>query len=167
MELAAYSSSTASDATRRNVAASGPCATCRGLRYPHCQPRHILGTCYGHVRVLTAKSVHSAAQARRGLSFTYRSGVGAARLANIPREPRNLQQTCFAAAKQAHKEALPSSYPADNVATTDREQDGLSQVLMCYSKTFSAAVWMHYPDACAGHVACLRQLLHVYQVLGA
>lgn len=170
MELAANSASTASDATKRSLASSGPCATCRGLRYPRCQQRRILVTCYGHVRILTANSVHSAAQARRGLSFKYRLGVGAARLAKVPtveHEPRNLQQTCFAAAKQAHKEILQSSYPADNVATIDKEQDGLSQLLMCSSKTFSAVVCTLRPDACAGLVACLQQQLHVPQALGA
>lgn len=146
MQVTPYFPSTASRAPRRSSASSGPCATCRGLRYFRCQQRHILGTWHGHIRVLTATSVHSAARTRCRLFFKYNLGVGAARLVNIPtveREPRNLQQTCFAAAGQAHKEALQSSYPADNVATIDRELDGLSQVLMCNSKTFSPAVCTH------------------------
>lgn len=146
MEVAPAFTSHISDAPRRLLKAVDSCATCKSMHCPRCQQRHILGTCCGHIRVPATKRTHSAARMRHGLSFTYSLKPGAPELVlkepTLEHAPRALQQTCFAAATQAHEKATQLSHPADHIATIDKQQAGLAQVLICSSKTFSAMVCM-------------------------
>ena len=152
MEVAAPLSSVASDKPRRQLGLVDPYATCKSMRF---QQRHIRGTCSGRARVCATSKIQPAAKLRHRLSFRYSLGPTAARLVKqttVERAPR-LQQTCLAAATQAHKTAVQLSHPADYVGTPDTEQAGLSQVLICNSKTFSAVVCMPYPSAALGLAA--------------
>lgn len=113
------------------------------MHCPRCQQRRFPGTSSVHARVPQIKKVQSAAKIRHGLSFTYTLKPGTAKLMKPTVErARTLRQTCFAAVTQANKKAVQLTHPADDTVTTDKEQAGLSQVLLCISNTFSAAVCM-------------------------
>ena len=142
MEVAPAFSRLVPDTPRRHLRFVDSCSTCKSMHCPRCQQRHMLGTCAGHIRVPTTKKIQSAAESRRGLSFP--------KLVKEPtlgRAPTTLQQTCFAAATQAHQKAAQLSHPADHNAIIDKQQAGLAQVLMCNSKTLPSVVCM--PSCCS------------------
>lgn len=133
-------------ASRYPLFSAEPFGTCKwhSTYYPRCQHGAQLAL-FGHAKVSAHTRAGPCRARRRGLSFTYSSKAGDFAGLSGPttqRALRDLQQTCFAAAKQADKEELLSSYTADSIPATDQEHTQLPQVLICNAQTLTAEVYI-------------------------